>query len=366
MTPFHSISCAVTSDIRYDQRMQRICTALVEAGYHVQIYSRTYEPNDFVFTTIPIICRFKKGILAYIEYNLKLLYHLSRDSSQIICAIDLDTIIPAYLISVLRNKTMVYDAHEYFVESPELDHRPIVKWVWRTIARGIIPRVRYKYTVNQILADELSRRYGGAWGVVRNVPVLKPNKKAKEKPSAQGQKVILYQGVLNVGRGLEQIIQAMPHIRWAQLWIAGDGDITAELHAEVERLRLASRVRFLGKLSPEELVRITEQAWLGVNLLNIQNLNYYYSSANKFFDYIQAGVPCLTMDTPVYRSYNDKYETAVLISDMDIRGICTVLQELYHDEDKYSLLVDNCKKAALIFHWDHEKKGLIEFYNKMR
>ena len=136
-------------------------------------------------------------------------------------------------------------------------------------------------------------------------------------------------------------------------------------HAEVERLRLSSRVRFLGKLSPAELVSITEQAWLGLNLLNIDNLNYYYSSANKYFDYIQAGVPCLTMDTPVYRSYNDRYETAVLVSDMDISVICKELQQLYDDEGRYNQLVDNCKKAALIFHWDHEKQGLIDFYKKI-
>jgi hypothetical protein len=39
--------------------------------------------------------------------------------------------------------------------------------------------------------------------------------------------------------------------------------------------------------------------------------------ANKFFDYIQAGIPQVTMNFPEYAAINREYEVAVLIDDLE-------------------------------------------------
>ena len=44
-----------------------------------------------------------------------------------VCAIDLDTILPCYFISILRRKKRMYDAHELFTEMKEIITRPSVK-----------------------------------------------------------------------------------------------------------------------------------------------------------------------------------------------------------------------------------------------
>jgi glycosyltransferase involved in cell wall biosynthesis len=53
--------------------------------------------------------------------------------------------------------------------------------------------------------------------------------------------------------------RAMPE---AQLLVAGDGPESASLAAQAERLGVASKVRFLGRLSHVELVRAFEEAWV--------------------------------------------------------------------------------------------------------
>ena len=46
-------------------------------------------------------------------------------------------------------------------------------------------------------------------------------------------------------------------------------------------------------LQPEELRLITAEAYIGINLVENNGLSNYLSLANKFFDYIHAGIPQL-------------------------------------------------------------------------
>jgi glycosyltransferase involved in cell wall biosynthesis len=106
-------------------------------------------------------------------------------------------------------------------------------------------------------------------------------------------KIILYQGALNQGRGLEAAIRAMKFLDGAELWIAGDGDITEQLKLMVAELKLDQKVKFLGRLPLAELSQITRKADLGISLEEDLGLNYRFALPNKLFDYIQAGVPVL-------------------------------------------------------------------------
>ena len=69
--------------------------------------------------------------------------------------------------------------------------------------------------------------------VVRNFPILNTGRSLiKEKKSKEF--LIVYQGVLNVDRGLEEAIDAMEFIEDAQLLIVGGGDIENELKEQID------------------------------------------------------------------------------------------------------------------------------------
>ena len=186
-------------------------------------------------------------------------------------------------------------AHEYFSEVPEVMNRPATKWIWECVARLCIPFTAARYTVCGSLAELFAELYGMDFKVVRNLPFasLSPVVATTAAPvlARSKPKIILYQGVLNAGRGLEELIAAMLCIDNAVLLLVGEGDRSVLLRALVDRMNISNKVVFLGRKTPEELRGITKQAYLGVNLLQHQSLNYYYSLANKYFDYIQAEIP---------------------------------------------------------------------------
>jgi glycosyltransferase involved in cell wall biosynthesis len=98
--------------------------------------------------------------------------------------------------------------------------------------------------------------------------------------------------------------------------------------------------------------------------LKKESLSYYYSLANKFFDYIHAGVPQITIDFPEYRLLNDQYNVAILC-DLDKEQIKRGLKKLSEDQNFYNVLKENTRKAAGELNWQKESMRLLEFYKKV-
>ncbi|MBX0289135.1 glycosyltransferase [Hymenobacter sp. HSC-4F20] len=362
----------VTTDLNYDQRMQRICGSLASAGYRVLLVGRTW-PASLPLTAQPyqqhrLRCRFGHGKLFYLEYTVRLLLYLLRQRAAIWCAIDLDTALPVWLRARLSGQPFVYDAHELFTEVPEVVARPAVQRLWRAVERFIVPRATRAYTVGPALAHLLEQRYGRPFDVIRNISRLTAAPLPPLPPSAPETGFILYQGALNVGRGLEQLLEAMPQVR-GRLVVCGEGDLSAGLRRRAQELELlqTGKVEFRGYVLPSDLQLLTQQATVGVMLLENQGLSYYYSLANKFFDYLHAGVPQVAIDFPEYRALNEHYEVADLVPDLHPATLTAALNRLLPggDDAHYQRLAANCRRARLELSWQHEEAKLLALYKEV-
>lgn len=365
------IILTVTNDLSYDQRMQRICTSLANAGYEVQLTGRRLPKSkplhNFPFQQKRLFCYFKKGKLFYIEYNIRLFFYLLFARMDAVCAIDLDTILPAFLVSKIRRKPLVYDAHEYFTEVPEVVDRPRIKRIWERIAQLTIPRTKYAYTVCDSLAEIFEQRYGTTFEIIRNTPRKRQTVDDKrwtenDEQNTKNTPIILYQGALNEGRGVAEAIEAMQTIDDAELWLAGEGDLSQELRQLTKKLEVTGRVKFLGYVQPADLHKLTPKATVGLNLLENRSLNYYYSLSNKFLDYIQAGVPSVNMNFPEVQKIVEQYEVALMIDKLETPLVVEAIQRLLDDKKLYNTLKSACEKAAEVYVWEEEEKKLIAFY----
>jgi glycosyltransferase involved in cell wall biosynthesis len=268
-----------------------------------------------------------------------------------------------WLRAKLSGQPFVYDAHELFTEVPEVVARPIVQDLWRQVERFIVPRATVAYTVGPALAEWFERRYGRPFSVVRNVSHLATTDLPPTPTAAPVNGYILYQGVLNEGRGLEALLDAMPQVS-ARLVICGEGDLSAELRDRAKRLGLlaSGQVEFRGYVLPAELRAITQQASLGVMLLENRGLSYYYSLANKFFDYLHAGIPQLVVDFPEYRRLNDLYEVAEVV-ELTPDSLAAAINSLLRDNPaRYQQLAHNCRRARLELNWQREEQILLALY----
>ncbi|WP_354577576.1 glycosyltransferase [Hymenobacter sp. UYP22] len=358
----------VTTDLNYDQRMQRICGSLAQAGYAVLLVGRQWPTSQPLqpqpYQQHRLRCWFARGKLFYLEFNLRLLLYLLSQRAAAWCAIDLDTALPVWLRARLGGQPFVYDAHELFTEVPEVVARPRVQRVWRVIEDFIVPRAALAYTVGPALACVFEQRHGRAFQVVRNISRLTENGPSPASlPAATP--IILYQGALNAGRGLEQLLAAMPRVK-GRLVICGEGDLSGALRAQAAGLGLvqSGQVEFRGFVLPTALRELTRQATVGVMLLENQGLSYYYSLANKFFDYLHAGIPQVTSDFPEYRALNEQFAVADLVPDLEPTTLAAALNRLLPggDAGHYQQLAANCRRARLVLNWQQEQQHLRQLY----
>ncbi len=355
----------VTNDLCYDQRMQRICSTLSAEGYEVTLVGRFRKTSPLLpaadYRQVRLVCWFDQGKLFYLEYNFRLFWWLLLQKSfDIYTGIDLDTLIPCLGVARLKGKKCYYDAHEYFSEVPEVVDRPLTQRIWEIVARICIPRVDRAYTVGPALAQIFQQRYRIPFQVVRNMPLQ--NSRTPQPLNSSTLPIILYQGVLNAGRGLETAIAAMQKIEGAVLWLAGEGDLSQELRQLAKDLQVENKVRFLGYLAPEELRSVTQQASIGLNLLENRGLSYYYSLANKAFDYVHAGVPSIQMNFPEYLALQAEHRVFYLINRLEVEVLVQAIEHLLGDNELYLALQGNCKIAAKKWCWEREKEQLIAIY----
>jgi glycosyltransferase involved in cell wall biosynthesis len=358
------IILAVTNDLTYDQRMQRICRSLCKAGYVVQLIGRQLSSSvplkEEPFTQTRLKCLFNKGKLFYTEYNIRLFCYLLSQKADAFCAVDLDTIVPVYVAGKLKGAKLIYDAHEYFTEVPEVVRRPLVKKIWQWVERTFVPRFHLAYTVSQGLSDLFSSQFLRPFHVIRNVPYQRKLPMVKKQEPGY----LLYQGALNEGRGLENLLEAMPQLP-VKLKLAGEGDLSASLREKAKALYLENKVEFLGFLSPDKLREVTDDAYIGINLLEPVGKSYYYSLANKFFDYIQSGVPQICIDFPEYRHLNRQYKVAVLVKNTSVCEIKSAVERLLNDKSLYSQLQLNNINAAAQLNWQIEEQKLLTLYHEL-
>jgi len=358
---------AVTNDLSYDQRMIRICNSLATYGFEVLLVGRIKPQSipltDQKFQQIRFNLWFNKGKLFYLAYNIRLFFFLLMNRFDIVGPVDLDTLLPCFLVAKLKKKPCVFDAHEYFTEVPEVVNRPLTKRIWECLGNWIIPHLKHAYTVSSTLQELFSKKYNVAFGLIRNISVKSDEIPEKSSPVKSINKpIILYQGVLNEGRGLEQMISAMQKIPNAEFWLAGEGDLSNTLRKLVKDLALEDRIIFWGYLSPIELKSITKKATIGLNLLENKGLSYYFSLANKTFDYIHAELPAIHPNFPEYQSINKKFEIGVLVANLKEETLINAIQKLLLNEKYYKQIKANCLTAQSTYNWGKEANKLIKYY----
>lgn len=360
---------SVTNDLVTDQRVHRICCSLLKLNYEVLLVGRTQKTSlsiDRKYQTKRFNLWFNKGFLFYANYNVRLFWFLLFSKSTLLWSNDLDTLPANYLASKLKGIKLVYDSHEYFTEVPELVNRPKVQKIWLSIEQWIFPKLKNVVTVSPQIANEYKAKYGINITVIRNLPIKLKEYYEVKNIKLERKKIIIYQGWVNINRGLELLIEAMKHIENAHLYIIGDGDIFDKIVQQILDLNLQDKITLLGKIPFEFLPHYTHQADLGVSLEENVGLNYKYALPNKLFDYINAGVPVLTSNLPEMEAIVNKYKVGETLGEITPKSISDKINELFSNKEKLAEYAQNCIIAKEELCWENEEQKLYAFIKEIK
>jgi len=354
---------AVTNDLTGDQRVHKVALSLMKQGSEPVLIGRRLRnsrPLSRPYSCIRLRILINKGPLFYAFYNLQLFFYLLFQRADILISNDLDTLPAVFMVSRIRGIRLVYDSHEYFTEVPELVGRPVIKNVWERIEAAIFPKLRVVYTVNISIAEIYRGKYGVEVGVIRNLPPeIRPDPKPGTLPDTMdSKKLLIYQGAVNIGRGLEQIIDAMSFLPEYGLIIAGDGDIRRELRYRVDQSGLNDRIYMPGMVPFENLAWYTRQAVLGISIEQDIGLNYHFALPNKLFDYMQAGLPVLASDLPEIRRVVEEVDFGRIINHFEPSYLASIIREMLVDERQLATWRSNATRSFPKYTWESQEPTL--------
>ncbi|WP_130860479.1 glycosyltransferase [Gracilibacillus phocaeensis] len=291
-----------------------------------------------------------------------------RDDYDIYHANDLNTLPQAYISSKLRFKKrkLVYDSHEVQTSRTGYDSK-----AYNKSELFFINKIDTMIVENHTRAKYNEELYGFYPNVVYNYPFKQKNKLKKNisfrdmLDISPDEKILLYQGGIQEGRGLDKLIQAVPLFNEGILVLIGDGRIKPELEKTVNKMELQHKVKFLSKVPVEDLPAYTKNGYLGFQVLNNINYNHYSASSNKLFEYIMSNVPVIACSFPEIQKVVEGERVGVCVDSHDYKSIATGVNHLLENPEIREEMAENCNKAKEKYNWEEEKKNFLAVYEAM-
>ncbi len=360
------IIISVTNDLVRDNRVHKVALSLLNKGFDILIVGRKLKNSLSItgrkYKTKRFRLFFNKSALFYAEYNLRLFLFLLFCRADIFLSNDLDSLPANFFASRIRKKKLVFDSHELFSQVPELIERPKTQKIWISLEKFFLPKLKYSYTVCDSIARYYHKEYAIDMKVVRNMPICGDTKITEKEEKNSNRKILLYQGSVNIGRGLESIIEAMRFLEGFVLWIVGDGDILGDLKTKVKAKKLEQKVQFFGQVKFQDLWQYTRQADLGFSVEENLGLNYFYALPNKIFDYIQAEIPILCSDFPEMKNIIRKYDIGTVLKSRKPEKIAMQIKSIFTNKKQLIRWKENLQEAKKELCWQNEEKTLLPIF----
>jgi glycosyltransferase involved in cell wall biosynthesis len=373
--------CVLTSVHQpFDGRIfYRECTALAQAGYDVTLVAPAEfgEEQREGITVLGVprpARRWQRPLTWWRVYR-----RVRRLTPDVIHFHDpeLLLLVPLLRLRFGRRVKVVYDVHEYFVDSLASKHwipvrlRPAVAGVARRMERRLVRDVD-----GLVLAVEGQRdlypQARGPVAVVRNLPLARLFEEAVPSPALDmpGLKLV-YAGLILPQRGIDTLLEALHRLRQVRiedvhLFLAGPDTSRAyrnEIDAFVYAHGLGRQVHWLGYVPHDELKHVLAAADVG--LLPGRHTPQYSrpNIATKLFEYMLCGLPILTVDNPHWQAYVEEAEAGLVVPADDAAVHARAIRWLRDHPDEARAMGERGRVMVLDrYTWEQEQARLLELY----
>jgi glycosyltransferase involved in cell wall biosynthesis len=268
----------------------------------------------------------------------------------------------------------VYDSRDIYIHARSLAEmaRPW-KWFLGGLERCWARSCDAVLTVNEPYADILARQFGIVVPpVVRNTPARyevpdpPPDliRRALDLPGATA--IVLYQGGLMSDRGIEQGMEAILDVPGSVLVLMGFGSGSEDIIRLAGSPRYAERVSVLPPVPPAELLDWTTSADVMLMAIQPTTLNHRYSTPNKLWEAIAAGVPVVASDLPGMAPVVRQTGCGELVDPTDPAAIALAIRTILElSADEREALRARCRAAGVVYSWERQTDVLFDLYGRL-
>jgi glycosyltransferase involved in cell wall biosynthesis len=344
---------AILTDLGTDHRCFKLAKSLRNLGYKPVIYCdkpvHSLGPawDGFEVRVLTSESHQRSFFPVFLSFLLRLMPVLWRSPAKIWISLDAPPLFWLAFWGKLRGRTVIYDSHELFLETPLVLNRPSRRIFWRLWENGGFALIRKCITVSPAIVNRLKERHPTVdFHLQPNMPFAVPELVAERMPPTNEARLI-FQGGLRTATGLPELFVAMQSETRFCLDVYGAG--LEEMNLRMKAGELRERVVFHGAVPFEKLPGLIAQAHVGIHLMQPVCDSFALTWANKIFDYVHALCPVLLSDNLAHRELLKEFRVGVVVDSYSPQDIARGLEELVSD---YEHFVSVCRKAREHWHWE--------------
>lgn len=310
-------------------------------------------------------------IIKYLEFFIKVLFKLKGRDIGIINAHDLSLLPLAYFASLLTRAILIFDAHELETERNGLFG--VRKYFLKILEKALI----YKCDIVIVVGNKIADWYESTYKIDRpvvamNCPRLEKLEKIQEKTKLSyfrdkfglniNQKIFLYQGLLNRGRGLELLMEAFSkrESKNEVLVVMGYGVLETVIK---DKASSCENIYFHEAVAADKLLYYTSSADFGLSIIESTCLSYNYCLPNKLFEYGMAAKPVLVSNLPEMSSYVNSHKNGVVVKSFTSIAINDAIDNILGQN--YNELSSNARRASELNSWEEQEENLYKAYYRL-
>ena len=269
-----------------------------------------------------------------------------------------------------RHITLVYDAHEYVPGTPAVSPRRVAAYA--ELEAEFIRDTDRIATVSEPLAAWLQRDHKLARtpDVVLNAPVDVPagaEVTGVRELAGLGPDVplLVYGGGVNRARGVDTIVRALPLLPEVHLVVVARGNsVVVDLQKLAARLGVSKRMHVVPYVEADLVPLYLRSATIGVSSL-LRAPNHDIAVTNKFCEYLAAGLPIVTSDTPAQAALVRDLELGAVYPAGDAEGFARAVGEVLAKFDTIQTRIAGDQALRHRFSWAAQAEAVRSMYDDL-
>ncbi|GAB3058559.1 glycosyltransferase [Virgibacillus ainsalahensis] len=355
----------------YDPRIyHKECKSLQNAGFDVTLIAQQDEKGneaDKPINHIPVT-KYKSRLKRMI-FGTRDAYKKAKKLNADVYHFHDPELLPVAWLLKKQDNVVIYDIHEDYITSiMQKDY--MKKPVKKVIATA------YKYmekffsrNMELCLAEKYYKDIYPRGKCILNYPTVN-EKFMQHTRIGQAEEKVLYTGNVSIVRGAffhAKIPAIDPKLTVnfvgkcpSDLAKAMD-DVAGE---EKDRLVIEGIDSFIDKEVIEE--RYLERNWLAGIALFPPTEHYKKKELTKFFEYMNAGLPIICSDFPVWKDFVNHYQCGIAVDPNDDDAIKEAFTYLRNNPEEAKQMGENGKKAVMEdLNWHTQENKLIRWYEQL-
>jgi glycosyltransferase involved in cell wall biosynthesis len=286
-------------------------------------------------------------------------FFLLKDDSKIMHANDLDTIIPAFLIKIIKRKKLYYTIYDFYADNLPQSTPILFKNFIAHLEKFFIGFTDFLFLVDESRYKQIEGSNIKNLQYIYNSPPDLDD--IKSEYSNHSVISLFYAGVLHRTRGLEYVVRSIENVEDIKLTFAGEGLCKQWIKNKSE----FENIKYIGYLSYDKVIEETMRSDILFAFYDPNIPNNKYASPNKLFEAMMCGKPIIVSDDSSMATIVRKEDCGIVIPYGNIQSVKNTILKLRDDEELRMKLGKNGRKAyENKYSWNIMEKRIIKAYSE--